>query len=96
MQKIKLSQALAMLCNPHTTHTICYRTSSTGKLGKHGSRDGVTVRNATGDAVNPLNASKKFGADGIIKLYQPKTGDIFDLLIDLIYSIDKMVIDHPL
>ncbi len=95
MQKIKLSQALAMLCNPNTTHDIRYRKASEGQLGKAGKKEGVTIRNAAGDAVHFLNATKKFGADGIAKLYQPKGDHTFDVVIDLITHIDGMVIEHP-
>jgi hypothetical protein len=94
-KKISLSQALAMLCRPDEKHNIRYRKSSAGQLGVAGSKDGVTVRTAKSEKLNMLSASKKFGADGIIKLWHPRTNQDFDIVIDLLTHIDGMEIEHP-
>ncbi|WP_144080065.1 hypothetical protein [Flectobacillus major] len=94
-KKISLSQALAMICNPNQTHSIKYRKSSAGQVGVAGSKDGVTVRTVKGENFNMLSASKKFGADGLLKLWQPRTQEQFDIVIDLLTHIDGMEIEHP-
>lgn len=93
MEKITLGQALALLCKPHQTHTVGYRKVSVD-IGTYGEKEGVTLHTANGNN-HFLNATKKMGGDGQIKLWQPKTGHTFDLVIDCITHIDGMVIDHP-
>ena len=93
---ITLSNALGMLCNPHSTHAITYRKSSAGQVGKYGKKEGITIRTAKSDTISALSTSKKFGTDGIAKLYQPKTNKAFDVVIDLLIEIDGMIIEHPI
>jgi hypothetical protein len=91
MSSINLSNALAMLCNANQTCSISYRKGSKNQLGKFGTKEGVTVRNPID---NRLSTFKKFGADGIIKLWQPSTGQEFDIIIDLLVTINSLKIIH--
>ena len=95
MEKISLSNALALLCNPKSTHKVEYRKASGEGIGDYGFKDGVTLH-VTGGGHHFLNATKKLGADGQIKLWQPRENHTFDLIIDCITHIDGMVIDHPI
>jgi hypothetical protein len=91
---ITLGQALAMLCKPHQTHSVEYRKVSGDSIGDYGCKEGVTLHTANGNN-HFLNATKKMGGDGQIKLWQPKGGHTFDLVIDCILSVDGMIIQHP-
>ena len=95
MAEITLGQGLAMLCKSNQTHTVEYRKGSGDAVGDYGIKEGVTLYTANGNN-HFLNVTKKMGGDGQIKLWQPKTGHTFDLIIDLIMKIDGMIIQHPI
>lgn len=81
MKTIRLGSVLSEVNQAHSVFDITYQKDD----GSYGEKKNVALRNR-----NDVNERRKRSRSGVLSLWQPSNGHVFDVTIDLLRTFNNM------